>query len=257
MPGSGNEGEGAGALVGMRHPGRWKIVWTIGGLIVVAVLAFKGLVVLGEQGPVGPAARLAQGIKSEIQHAIQPAPACAETVAELALLPGLKADDARLQGKHLIVVHKADRRLQRFSEGVVIKLADGAAACWPVGLGPAPRGHKYRQGDGRTPQGWYRTSDKPWSQWHAAIAVHYPNSHDAEAGRVQGRIDRPTERRIQAALKADKKPLQSTDLGGEILIHGQGATDWTLGCIGMENPDIEALRATLPKNMQTDVLILP
>jgi murein L,D-transpeptidase YafK len=241
----------------MTHPGSRKILWTIGGLIIVSILAIKGLVVLGDGGPVSPAARLVQGVKSQLQGAVQSAPACIKTVSELALLPGMAADDVRLQGKHLIVVHKADRRLQRFSGGAVVKLGDGVEACWPVGLGPAPQGHKYRQGDGRTPEGWYRTSDKPWSQWYAAIAVHYPNGHDAQAGRVQGRIDKPTERRIQAALAADKKPLQSTGLGGEILIHGQGSTDWTLGCIGMENPAIEALRASLPKNMQTDVLILP
>jgi murein L,D-transpeptidase YafK len=241
----------------MTHPRSWKILWTIGGLIIVTMLAIKGLVVLGGEGPASPAARLLAGVKSELQGAVQPASPCVESVAELSLLPGMEADDVRLQGKHLIVVHKADRRLQRFSEGTAVKLGDGLDACWPVGLGPAPMGHKYRQGDGRTPEGWYRTSDKPWSQWYAAIAVHYPNSHDAQAGRVQGRINKPTERRIQAALAAGKKPLQSTDLGGEILIHGQGSADWTLGCVGLENPDIEALRASLPKNMQTDVLILP
>ncbi len=53
------------------------------------------------------------------------------------------------------------------------------------------------------------------------------------------------------------KPPQQTLLGGEILIHGGGsATDWTLGCIAMENTDIDALRAGLPPSMKTDVLIL-
>ena len=60
------------------------------------------------------------------------------------------------------------------------------------------------------------------------------------------------------ALAADQKPPQTTPVGGEILIHGGGnQADWTLGCIALANPDIDALRATLPRSMVTDVLILP
>jgi len=136
--------------------------------------------------------------------------------------------------------------------------ANGATACWKMGLGPAPVGHKLREGDGKTPEGWYRTSDKPWSQWYAAIAVHYPNRRDASAAHADGRLTADQASRTVRALAAGLKPPQTTPVGGEILIHGGGSqADWTLGCIAMANRDIDALRATLPRSMVTDVLILP
>ena len=35
-------------------------------------------------------------------------------------------------------------------------------------LGFSPTGHKEVQGDGKTPEGWYRASDKPWSTFDHA-----------------------------------------------------------------------------------------
>ena len=132
------------------------------------------------------------------------------------------------------------------------------SACWPIGLGFTPEGHKRAEGDGRTPEGLYATSDKPWSQYYAAIAVHYPGAEDARAGERDARISPGVSQRIQRALAANKKPPQRTPLGGEILIHGGGsASDWTLGCVAMDNAHIDALRATLPNDMVTEVLILP
>ncbi len=177
---------------------------------------------------------------------------CPKTLAEIPLPPAVQRTDPRLVGPALIVVEKENRRIYRFQDGV---LAPGA--CWRVGLGFGPVGHKKQRGDGKTPQGWYRTSDKPWSQFYAAIAVHYPNLGDTEEGVARGRVNSGTLAAIQTALEKDMKPPQQTLLGGEILIHGGGsATDWTLGCIAMENTDIDALRAGLPPSMKTDVLIL-
>jgi hypothetical protein len=88
--------------------------------------------------------------------------------------------------------------------------------------------------------------------------VHYPNALDAQAGLSRGAISASQERQIQGALKRGKKPLQQTALGGEILIHGGGGfPDWTLGCVALENDDLDRLRALLAPEMQTDVLILP
>ena len=37
-------------------------------------------------------------------------------------------------------------------------------------------------------------------------------------------------------------PLQNSALGGEIYIHGNGAgSDWTWGCVALENEDIREL----------------
>lgn len=184
-------------------------------------------------------------------------PTCPATVAALAEQHpeqlSAAAAATRLQGAHLIVVQKGARWVGRYAGGV---LAEGA--CWRVGLGFAPEGTKQAEGDGRTPEGWYRTSDKPWSQWYAAIAIHYPNAEDARAGQEAQRITAATARSIVAAVERDEKPPQTTALGGEILLHGGGSSsDWTLGCIAMNDEDIDALRAGLPRSMRADVLILP
>ena len=47
---------------------------------------------------------------------------------------------------------------------------------------------------------------------------------------------------IMGALQAKKRPPQNTQLGGDIYIHGNGAqTDWTSGCVALENDDIREL----------------
>ena len=185
---------------------------------------------------------------------VAPTVACPSSVGAL---PTTDASDERLQGSHLIVILKSARRIMRYQQGKLFH-SKGSPACWNMGLGPNPIGHKQREGDGKTPEGWYRTSDKPWSQWYAAIAIHYPNLVDTNAAKADGRIDGPTAKSIINDLNQAKKPTQTSAVGGEILIHGGGsATDWTLGCIAMDNQDIDALRAMLPPTKVTDVLILP
>ena len=165
--------------------------------------------------------------------------------------------DPRFKGNHVIVVWKAARQAALYQSGTIAML-DNKQACWPIGLAPqAPLGHKQRQGDRKTPEGWYRTSDKPWSQFDHAIAIHYPNHADAAAGLASGRIDAATASKIQAAVAAGRKPPQETALGGEILLHAGGASDWTLGCVAFDDADIIRLRQALPKDMVVDVRILP
>ena len=181
--------------------------------------------------------------------------ACPESIGALTLPKGIPA--SRLQSKQLIVVLKGARRIFRTDGGKLLHTEAGSA-CWPIGLGFSPEGHKQVQGDGKTPEGLYATSDKPWSQYYAAIAVHYPSTKDAVAAVGASRISPAIAKSIRRASASKKKPPQTTALGGEILIHGGGsATDWTLGCVAMEDAHIDQLRATLPTDMVTEVLILP
>lgn len=171
----------------------------------------------------------------------------------------MEGDDPRGRAKHLIVVRKADRVVQLFAQGHAVAGAGwNEQACYRVGLGFGPTGHKQREGDGRTPEGWYTTSDKPWSSFYAALAVHYPSIDDARAGAADGRINNATLASIEAAHRAGRKPPQTSPLGGEILLHGGGSsTDWTLGCIALDNADIDDLRSHLPQNMQVQIRVLP
>lgn len=177
---------------------------------------------------------------------------CVASLDELhdgaALLP---VDDRRRRHGTLVVVRKAQRRLLVFVDG-------DATHCFPVALGFAPAGHKQVQGDGKTPEGLYRTSDKPWSSFEHAIAIHYPNADDARAAASDGRISSKTRDRILADVREGRVPPQSTKLGGAVLIHGGGASsDWTLGCVALEDADLLTLRSALPRGMRTDLLVLP
>jgi murein L,D-transpeptidase YafK len=178
---------------------------------------------------------------------------CPASVAEFGL-----DDDPRLQGSRLVVVVKEQRRLMVFDGG---KLKEGT--CFPIGLGSDhtgshPTGTKTREGDRKTPEGWYRTTDKPWSNFYKAIYINYPNSSDASLAAQEGRITKAQQQEIDRALKKGLTPPQTTPLGGEILIHGGGSSsDWTWGCVALDDDDTDALRAVLPQGMKTDVLILP
>jgi hypothetical protein len=176
---------------------------------------------------------------------------CVAKVTELPEVAWLDRDDRRLQRDALVVVSKSARRLQLFDDGV-------RTHCWRVALGFSPVGHKAVQGDGKTPEGWYRTSDKPWSTFDHAIAIHYPNTADARAAKLDGRISAKTRDKIVEAIDGGRVPPQSTKLGGAILIHGGGSkSDWTLGCVALDDADLLALRDLLPRGMRTDVLVLP
>jgi hypothetical protein len=160
--------------------------------------------------------------------------------------------DPRLQGAGVIVVLKAARHAATYSGGHLL-------GCWPVGLAYTYiPGHKQRQGDLRTPEGWYRTSDKPWSSYYSAIAVHYPGKADAVRGLAEGLITQAQHDAIVDAIDVGEKPPQRTKLGGEILLHGGGSgSDWTLGCVAFDDGHIDALRQGLGNRLQTYLLVLP
>jgi L,D-transpeptidase catalytic domain len=176
---------------------------------------------------------------------------CATSPTALPASPLYDPADPRLRASAVLVAHKSGRRLMLFAHGKLQR-------CWAMGLGFDPRGHKQHEGDGRTPEGWYRTSDKPWSDFAGAIAVHYPNDDDAAVALADGRLAAPEHEDVLDALAHETVPPQQTALGGEILIHGGGSRqDWTLGCMALEDEDLAGLRATLPSDQQAWLLVLP
>lgn len=181
----------------------------------------------------------------------EPAATCPEHVEDLDPSALFEDADPRLRTSHLIVVDKSKRRLMLFERG-------RQRGCWPVGLGFSPTGDKEEEGDGKTPEGWYRTSDKPWSSFDHAIAIHYPNTEDAERALRDGQIGARTYDRIVDATKTGQVPPQRTAMGGAILIHGGGAAyDWTLGCVALADEDLLDLRDSLPRSMRAHILLVP
>ncbi len=149
-----------------------------------------------------------------------------------------------------VVVRKAERALI---------LYDGEAeiARYPIALGLSPVGHKQRQGDNRTPEGSYAVCYRnPASAFHLFLGLNYPNGADARAGRGDGRIDARTARRIEEAIAAKRRPPWETPLGGAVGLHGGGiGSDWTWGCVALENGAIEELWHACP--LGTPVEIVP
>lgn len=96
-----------------------------------------------------------------------------------------------------------------------------------IGLGFAPVGDKKIEGDGKTPEGWYRIDRRnPESDFHLSLGINYPSAND-----------------IAEARKLGQSP------GGDIFIHGRGnlvdalVRDWTWGCIAVTNDEMEEVYA--------------
>ncbi|MCD6404424.1 MAG: L,D-transpeptidase family protein [Planctomycetes bacterium] len=149
-----------------------------------------------------------------------------------------------------IIIAKADRRLFVYDGGRL-------AAEYKVGLGFAPVGHKKCEGDGKTPEGHYYVCTKnPDSRFYVSLGLSYPNADDAAAGFAEGRISGDERDEIVLKDASGEASVWKTALGGEISIHGNGSkTDWTAGCIALDDGDIEEFYDAVP--VGTPVEIVP
>ncbi|MFZ1813328.1 MAG: L,D-transpeptidase family protein [Rhizobiaceae bacterium] len=112
-----------------------------------------------------------------------------------------------------------------------------------ISLGRNPHGPKEREGDGRTPEGSY------FIDFRKSDSVAYRAFH----------ISYPTREQRAAARAINASP------GGSIMIHGQWNGfgwlgwmmqnyDWTNGCIGLSNDDIDDLWNLLAWNTPIEIL---
>ena len=140
-----------------------------------------------------------------------------------------------------IVVKKAERKLLLYSAGKLVRT-------YHVGLGLSPVGDKVREGDRRTPEGdFYIFTKNDKSAFYLSLGVSYPNATHAARGLRDGLITGAQYKSIISALNAKQAPPQNTKLGGEIYIHGNGASrDWTWGCVALENDDVRELFNAVP-----------
>ena len=122
-----------------------------------------------------------------------------------------------------IVIIKHSRSMSVYNVGSLLKT-------YHVCLGPTPIGKKHFRNDGKTPEGMYHINGKnPNSLYHKCLGVSYPNDEDRRYAQSHGQ---PT--------------------GGDIKIHGLpngkgymakqfSAVDWTLGCISVNDEEIDEL----------------
>ncbi|MBN2887564.1 MAG: L,D-transpeptidase family protein [Chromatiaceae bacterium] len=139
-----------------------------------------------------------------------------------------------------VVVHKAARQLELWRDGEIIRR-------YRIALGGAPLGHKFREGDERTPEGDYLLDWRnPNSNFYKSIHISYPSPGDRLASRELGH----------------KNP------GGMIMLHGlpnyvqsqrvrqeYAGRDWTNGCIAVQNHEMDEIWNLVPDG--TPIRILP
>ena len=149
-----------------------------------------------------------------------------------------------------MVIFKGKRQLELYSEGAVVRT-------YRVGLGLNPVDDKEREGDRATPEGdFYIFTKNPKSAYYLSLGISYPNIEDAERGLRSGLITRAQHDQTVSAIKKKAAPPQYTALGGLIYIHGNGAaSDWTWGCVALENEDIKELYESV--ELGTPVTIKP
>jgi len=135
-----------------------------------------------------------------------------------------------------ILVEKAARRLS-------IRDGDRLILECRIALGRCPLGEKRAEGDGRTPEGCYRIClTKENGKYGRSLGLSYPGEHDARLACAEGRIDQRTLDNILLAHAENRRPPWGSPLGGEIYIHeGGSASDWTQGCIALDEKDMDVV----------------
>lgn len=118
--------------------------------------------------------------------------------------------------------------------------------CMPIQLGFSPVGHKYAEGDGRTPEGRYYVCTKNAnSKFFLSLGISYPNLSDAQIALEDQRITSQQFDAISTAQRQMRRPPWDTPLGGFVMIHGEHPEgrmgDWTAGCIALSNTSMEKL----------------
>ena len=127
-------------------------------------------------------------------------------------------------GNKVILVDKMAHILYVYQSGKAIRSYD-------VEFGPNWMAHKERAGDKATPEGNYHITSKKAggsTTYYKAMLLDYPNAEDRA---------RFAQKKRQGIIS------RRTGIGNLIEIHGNGGRgfDWTSGCVGMRDRDIDDL----------------
>ncbi len=144
-----------------------------------------------------------------------------------------------------IRIEKSRRTLEAYENGRCV-------LCAPIALGKCPLGPKEREGDGKTPEGTYFVClKKPQGRFGPSLGLDYPSPEDARCGGA----DEHLLGLVETARREGRRPPWGSFLGGEICIHGGGtASDWTAGCIALEDGDAETLFSLTPVHCPVEIL---
>lgn len=136
-----------------------------------------------------------------------------------------------------LIIDKSDRLVEVWSGRTRL-------VQWPMTLGGHDR-DKIRRGDKATPEGRFKVVTRnEKSSFHLFLGLNYPLSEDADRGLRAGLISEAEANAIREADRLGRLPPWNTRLGGAIGLHGGGASgEWTLGCVAIDNPQIEEIWA--------------
>ena len=134
-----------------------------------------------------------------------------------------------------VLVLKSKRRMHLLRRGQILRT-------YQISLGRTPAGKKVKQGDGKTPEGWYILDTRnPRSKFYLSMHVSYPNETDKARARTMG-----------------------VPAGGAIMIHGEPnhlqnigfngrGVDWTEGCIAVTNREMDEIWNTVPDGTPIEI----
>lgn len=147
-----------------------------------------------------------------------------------------------------LVIRKADRVLELWEGSRRLKT-------YPVALGHRGLADKRREGDHLTPEGRFRVcSRNAQSRFHLFLGLDYPGEAAARRGLEEGHISKSQHDAILQSHRAGACPPWNTSLGGAVGIHGGGiGSDWTWGCIALEDADIEDLWIACPVGTPVEI----
>jgi murein L,D-transpeptidase YafK len=139
-------------------------------------------------------------------------------------------------------------RVRKHAHTVELWAAGRRVAAYPAGLGHRGLADKAMEGDHLTPEGEFRIcSRNERSAFHLFLGISYPGPAAALRGLREGRITTAEQRAILRAERMRTCPPWNTALGGTVGLHGGGSgSDWTWGCIALENGAIEELWLVCP-----------
>ncbi|HEY4744870.1 MAG TPA: L,D-transpeptidase family protein [Desulfuromonadaceae bacterium] len=134
-----------------------------------------------------------------------------------------------------VVVLKRERLLMLLKGGEILRR-------YRVALGRQPLGRKFRQGDGKTPEGLYVLDRRnAASRFYRSLHISYPNAADVALARRCG-----------------------VDPGRDIMIHGlprgfeelgsaHTARNWTKGCIAVSNGEMDEIWHLVPDGTPIEI----
>lgn len=179
-----------------------------------------------------------RSVPSRLQHLLL---VLAISWVSVGLVPGCASKPAVTTSPYVdrVLVKKSERSMELYKDGAVYRT-------YRVSLGDQPRGHKFQEGDERTPEGNYVLDWRnPNSSYHKSIHVSYPNDLDRTVARSVG-----------------------VSPGGMIMIHGlpnwlssprlaeeYRRRDWTNGCIAVGNKEMDEIWRLVRDG--TPITILP